>query len=102
MKVEEEFIRHGTKIEHMGDHVISATYDPAKHGKLKKCPFCGSADLEVNNTHTPSFWVECLNCSAEVHGDYDSANDKPSSFLERCDLYIRALVSAVTCWNRRV
>lgn len=37
---------------------------------LKPCPFCGSRDLELSNTHTPCFWVECSNCEAQVSGDY--------------------------------
>ena len=56
---------------------------------LLPCPFCGSVRLEACNTHTPSFWVECLDCDGQAHGEH-----RPKS-------YIAALKSAVVAWNRR-
>ena len=34
--------------------------------QLSPCPFCGESEkLELNNTHTPSYWIQCL-CSAHI------------------------------------
>lgn len=32
---------------------------------LKTCPFCTSLNIEVSNTHTPSYWAECRDCGAQ-------------------------------------
>lgn len=62
---------------------------------LKPCPFCGSTKLEVCNTWTASYWVECLGCSAQVHGRI--------SFGERGTkaLHVKAKASAIEAWNTR-
>jgi hypothetical protein len=74
--------------------VIYNTHDKACREKessaeLRECPFCGSENLEVCNTHTPSFWVACLDCGSQAHGQHYPGN------------YQRALESAVTAWNLR-
>lgn len=55
---------------------------------LLPCPFCGAEDLELVNTHTPSYWVECETCRAEAHGD-------------SLQTHTAAIRSAVDAWNRR-
>jgi len=72
--------------------------------KLNPCPFCGSIDLEVSNTHTPSYWVECHECDAKAHGasfNYTTKqhNDFHSKPLPRP--YVLARKSAIAAWNRR-
>ena len=57
--------------------------------KLLPCPFCGSENLEVCNTHTPIFWVNCFDCEGQAHGEY-FANSFP-----------KALASALEKWNCR-
>lgn len=32
---------------------------------LEPCPFCDSSDVEITNTHSPSYWAECNNCGAQ-------------------------------------
>ena len=56
--------------------------------ELEPCAHCGSEELVVWNTHTPSFTVEC-ECGAEMHGGYF-----PRSFK-------KAIESVVEKWNRR-
>jgi len=63
--------------------------DRKTYVKLLPCPFCGSRNLEVWNTHTPSFCVNCFDCEGQAHGKY-----RPKSFP-------KALASAVDAWNRR-
>ena len=57
--------------------------------KLLPCPFCGSDNLEVCNTHTPSFWVNCFDCEGQAHGKYREGQFKA------------AMLNAVDAWNRR-
>ena len=38
---------------------------PQTQRSLKKCPFCGHVP-ELNNTHTPSYWMECNGCGCEI------------------------------------
>lgn len=81
MKVETEKGGHHVKLE--------------AQDKLLPCPFCGSEDLELNNTHTACYWVECSQCGAEVSGTaIYSDSDKPEDHLE-------AAKSAISAWNRR-
>jgi hypothetical protein len=56
--------------------------------QLLPCPFCGSRELEMFNTHTPSFSVECLGCGGSACGAH------PQSFT----LAYRAWEKA---WNTR-
>lgn len=48
----------------IGKLCFSVIYEPGIDVPLLPCPFCGSSDLEVENTHTPSYTVECA-CGAE-------------------------------------
>ena len=65
--------------------------------ELKHCPFCGSEDLELTNTHTPSCWVECLDCQAQAHGEcFQNKNG-----FWREGHFKKAIQSAVSSWNRR-
>lgn len=76
--------------------------DGNHHGqKLLPCPFCGKDDsLEICNTHTPIFWVECK-CGAEKHGKYiDGAGNTTCQELAYAN-YGKALISAVNEWNTR-
>jgi Lar family restriction alleviation protein len=58
------------------------------------CPFCGSTDLELQNTHTPHYWIECQGCEAQVSDPgHGRRNTLPAH---------RASKAAVlAAWNRR-
>lgn len=82
--------------------IINLKLEPGD--KLKPCPFCGEFDdcLELQNTHTPSYWVACLNCSAEVHGDYfGEAYDFDRECGGHLPSHEKAKASAIAKWNRR-
>lgn len=68
---------------------------------LKPCPFCGSTDLELGNTHTPYYSVQCTTCSAEVHGAYSYGN-RIRSAVNCLRVHRKAFNSAVEAWNNRV
>lgn len=40
-----------------------------KNDVLKPCPFCGSGDQLLVNTHTACYWISCVMCGAEMHGE---------------------------------
>lgn len=86
------------------------------HAALLPCPFCGGTDLELSNTHTPSFRVECHGCEASSHGEYFesprkrntrfsySANPQGEFEAAYADLwpeYRQAADSAIARWNSR-
>ncbi|RRW89168.1 Lar family restriction alleviation protein [Pandoraea apista] len=88
------------------------TFDAA----LNPCPFCGGDDLEIINTHTASFWVECVDCNARVPGGYVKGPRRDDRFhYEACPdgsrfeatydelhpEYQKAFRSAVLAWNTR-
>jgi len=62
--------------------------------KLLPCPFCGSTNLELVNTTTPTYWISC-ECSAEVTGDSYPDDGKGEH-------HISAAKSAIERWNHRV
>lgn len=88
-----------------------------QHEALLPCPFCGSDCVELSNTHTPSFWVGCKDCGAEVNGQYFPSRRKrvtkfsytattPTSPFESnyAGLHVeyrKAADSAIAAWNRR-
>ena len=61
---------------------------------LKPCPFCGSTNLGLKNTHTAAYWVECFDCGAQVSGD---SYPDPEQVIS----HSRAAASALDYWNRR-
>lgn len=82
-----------------GGYSGNFAYEEKEHGKLKPCPFCGNRELEVTNTHTASYWVECLECGAEVSGEYGGDGfQTETAFRAGHELALR---SAVKAWNRR-
>lgn len=62
-----------------------------KSDKLRPCPFCGSNDLELNNTHSASYWISCA-CGAEMHGKDFDGKSRPA--------HREAVKSAVNRWNK--
>lgn len=66
---------------------------------VKPCPFCGSRDLELQNTHTPSYRIECQSCPATISGEYgpDLVGGRYGSERQ----HRASAESAVAAWNRR-
>lgn len=74
--------------------------DVSNDGTLMPCPFCGSVDLEVSNTHTPSYWVTC-ECGVEAHAGM--VGDKVV-FVNKgaCTrAHRKAFAAAIALWNTR-
>ena len=61
---------------------------------VSSCPFCGSGDIAMCNTHKAFYWMECQNCGAQVDGrNYGDLNDDES--------HLEAARSALATWNHR-
>ncbi|VVG70921.1 hypothetical protein PAP18089_01893 [Pandoraea apista] len=85
-------------------HWSATLEDDGDHAgnELLPCPICGSTDLELANTHTPSYWVACHNCGAEVPGDLPDGGGSVISSQQDCErLHRTAINSAVARWNTR-
>jgi ribosomal protein L37AE/L43A len=67
--------------------------------ELLPCPFCGSTNVELCNTHTASYWVECQDCEASVHGG--SFDDRFRTRKACLDAHDAAISSAKAKWNKR-
>jgi uncharacterized Zn finger protein len=76
---EEPFSAHGENTDE--------TYD--------SCPFCGSREIEISNTHTPSYRGECFACGA-VGPSNPYPEKEPSEAVHRA-----AFEEALRLWNAR-
>lgn len=83
-----------------GGYSGSLQYFAPTHGELEPCPFCGSLLLAVENTHTPSYWVECRECHCEMGGDCPDSYklDTPEEFQR---VHSDGIKSCVEFWNQR-
>ena len=77
-----------------GRGIISAHHQSGIDPPLLPCPFCGGDDLEVGNTHTPSYTVECVSCGAQG-GDCKSGKGRSKA------AHRGAFLSAIRAWNTR-
>lgn len=62
--------------------------------KLKPCPFCGGQNLELLNTHTPYYWIECV-CGAQLNDDF------PADRKETDKGHIASAKRVIEKWNTR-
>lgn len=68
---------------------------------LKPCPFCGSTDLEIVNTHTSSYWVTCQECGVEADSysvEYEFPFKSPQ---EVYDAHMESARGGAETWNTR-
>lgn len=78
--------------------------DPTQRPSLLPCPFCGDSEgsLEIQNTHTPSYWVSC-DCGAEIHAFESTPHTRRDlrTQVGCVAVYTRARNAAVDAWNTR-
>ncbi len=84
-------IQNGKRDEELSDVIEQA------EGKLEHCPFCGSTDIEIENTHTPYYWAKCTQCEAEV-----SEVNYPSDRKGNHEGHVESINAVVKAWNTRV
>jgi len=66
---------------------------------LLPCPFCGSTELELNNTWTASYWISCDGCSCQVH-DPGAGGEGRDPF--KVEDHQASKEAAIAAWNQRV
>lgn len=66
---------------------------------LLPCPFCGSTDVTLGNTHTAYYHVVCNNCNCEMPGEGNGSGFKTIS--ECASAHEEAINSAIKEWNIR-
>lgn len=82
--------------------VVHGAHGESDHNtRLDPCPFCGSEDVEVSNSHTPSYQGGCNDCGAKgpSSGPYPKriAKTKRGATLQ----HENAFFDAVNRWNSR-
>jgi|GEM_PF-2543999 len=67
---------------------------------VKPCPFCGDVEsLELSNTHTPIYEIECR-CGAKMEGDYHDPYES-KTFQDYCLCRELAIKSVMKLWDTR-
>ena len=67
---------------------------------VKPCPFCGSRDIELANTWTPSYWAECKVCGVQVRSP--NRKDWKRSDVANPKKHLASARLALQAWNARV
>ena len=66
--------------------------------RVEPCPFCGSNDVALCNTHNSAYWMECQNCGAQVDGQsfagFADGNED--------EKHLESARSAISTWNHRI
>ncbi len=74
--------------------VISLRAQPDTLRSLKPCPFCGDKTAELANTHSPSYWIECGTCGAEI-------SDPKGKGVGGMRAHRASAFRAMAAWNTR-
>ena len=68
--------------------------------ELRACPFCGSENVEIVNTHTPYYWGQCIDCECE--GPKSRSPDRHARSKRGVkNQHEEAFKKAVINWNSR-
>ncbi len=62
--------------------------------RLLPCPFCGGANLELQNTWTPCYWIECQVCGVQMSDPGFNRKHTPRG-------HAASKRAAIKAWNRR-
>lgn len=79
---------------------------------LKPCPFCGSEDVTLGNTHTPHYRAQCEDCSAEGPDGWDYIPEEFQALIPKMPkkrmtksltmrIHKSAFEAAIDAWNNR-
>ena len=77
---------------------------PKELEDIKPCPFCGSFDLQLKNTHTAAYWIDCNSCREDgfdIRVGGESFDEHYVSEMIPLKNHKRAKKSALLAWNRR-
>lgn len=83
-------------------HGFSASSEctTADIARLRECPFCGGRDMDIVNTHTPCYWVECNDCETQKHDVDGSGNPLPDEASARA-AHEASVERVIAAWNTR-
>lgn len=65
------------------------------------CPFCGGVNIEVSNSHTPSYRGECQECGAQGPSNEYPKREAQKSRSGVRRQHQRAFARALELWNLR-
>jgi len=68
---------------------------------VRNCPFCGSWLINITNTHTACYSVECNACGVEMTGPSFEKESREGAVGKVLD-HLSAIRAVVRLWNRRV
>lgn len=74
--------------------------EPSDVARLKPCPFCGSKQVIIGNTHTPHYSAYCENCGAEGPGSLPFGRHAKTKTGLKAQ-HRKAFVQAMNNWNTR-
>jgi Lar family restriction alleviation protein len=81
------------------NYSASGDYERGVDMPLRPCPFCGSENITVVNTHTPSYTAECEDCGAQGPGVYYDGKLRSKAQAERA--HRETFDQAIVEWNTR-
>lgn len=88
----------GSKKEFFSAHL--ETWHKGTDGLLLPCPFCGSDDIGLSNTHTAYYWAVCNKCNCEMPGEGSGIGNFKT--ISECVIaHEEAINSAIKEWNNR-
>ena len=61
---------------------------------IAPCPFCRGYKIELQNTWTPSYWLECQKCEAQVGDQKNGRADNKTG-------HTLSALNAIEAWNKR-
>jgi Lar family restriction alleviation protein len=76
--------------------IINLQLEPTD--KLLPCPFCGGTEMVLENTHSPSYWIECP-CGAEMHAG--GVKWKTEAGKNSMANHKKAKQMTIDAWNKR-
>ncbi|WP_416187168.1 Lar family restriction alleviation protein [Hafnia paralvei] len=83
------------------EHNVYGIYEYGIDVPLNNCPFCGSDQMQVENTGTANYWVECSLCTAQ--GAVVAADDEEEIIdaLSMIIIHTEVFNEAIRLWNAR-
>lgn len=78
-------------------------YQPGIDPPLEPCPFCGSQNIEIRNTHTPYYSGYCSDCRTEGpnHMEVEGASARLRTKRQCQVVHEAAFELAIELWNER-
>ena len=85
------------------NYSASGEYEPGIDPTLEPCPFCGSPDITVWNTHSPYYTCRCTLCLVDGPSNFEVEGASARLRTKRqCKVVHEAAFElAIELWNQR-